>query len=579
MVLSGIIKLTGIALLHACGLCILCAPCFGQNSTDAFDVETGSIHPCLDAKKLPVAGCTPLANGPIRITRNALLRSDSAPGEARDHQAQDPLTTLQNDAKTYLDGRQYANVQAALTACPSSGCVIDMRENASASALNLGSFDPGSKAVTLLLGPYTYSVSTITLEKSLNITGNGTVLQSASTTNSPVFVLPQTNGTPASHVTLKNFQMLGASGNTSQDAFDLDCSQTMGDGLFYSLVQGITIQRFNGVAIRLRGPNSHFGSNTQFTTFQNIFVFRGPSATSGEALRLEGANSNLTFTECEFDGGITKNGTNIYLGVLKGGTDGYPESIHFHGITSQDADIAVAINGSVNIAFHGSHHEHIKTGAYLITSGTFNFGILIDSSYFAADGSYKRLGNGYLVNSASGSFRNHIIFTNNIFGQFGNAPDHVLLGEAQWTACGNFGPSIAFLPCQYTGQSMQAQSFQANQGVVQTKANISPGAGWGTGATITDVKGWTQTEQFTINSGSSSFSASPTISITFPTAFSEAPLCDLLVQDVKGSGGSILFNPTFSSGRMAQFTAETSGGLPFVPAAAENYKVLLRCGP
>jgi hypothetical protein len=545
MCFSPVFKVGGIVLLHACILCVESSSAFSINSSTA---ETASVQP------------------------------GSTPG-ALNTQTQEPIPMPGNDSKSYLDGRQYSNVQAALAACPSSGCIIDMRDDSRSSALNLGSFDPGSKAVTLLLGPYTYSVDTITLEKSLNITGHGTTLQSVSHNNSPVFVLPQANGTPASGVTLRNFQMLGAPGNTSQDGFDLDCSQTMGDGLFYSLIQGIIIQRFNGVSIRLRGPNSHFGSNTQFTTFQNITVFRGPSTTSGEALRIEGANSNLIFTECEFDGGMAKTGTNIYLGVLKGGTYAYPESIHFHGIISQDADIAVAINGSVNVDFHGSHHEHIKTGAYLITDGTFNFGVVIDTSYFAADGSYRKSGNGYLVNSASGSLRNYIIFTNNILGQFGNAPDHVLLGQAQWTACGNFGPSVIFQPCQFTGQNIQAQTFQANQGVAQTTTNISAGAGWGRDARITDVKGWTQTQQFVINSGDSSFSANPTITVTFPNPFTEPPLCDLLVQDIKGPGGSILFDPTVSSRQMAKFTAETPTGQPFIPTTGEHYKVLLRCGP
>jgi len=238
----------------------------------------------------------------------------------------------------------------------------------------------------------------------------------------------------------------------------------------------------------------------------------------------------------------------------------------------------VVINGGVNIDFHDSHHESIKTGGYLITNGTFNLGILIDRTYFAAD-SYINSGKGYLVNSASGSGSNQIVFTNNVFGQFGKPPDRVLVGDAQWTACGNFGPSVAFQPCQFVGQSIHAQNFQANEGNVQTKANISLGAGWGTGATITDLKGWTQTEQFTINSGSGAFSASPMISVAFPNEFSEPPLCDLLVQDVGGSGGPIIFNPTFSSKETITFIAETSGGQAFVPGAAERYKVLLRCGP
>lgn len=479
----------------------------------------------------------------------------------------------------HVDGTSYASANAALAACPSEGCVIDMRGNPSPAALNLGSFDPGSRPVTLLLGPYTYNVKTITLRSNFNVTGNRTTLQSVSTNNQPIFVLPQTNNAPASNVTLQSFRMLGAPGNTSQDGFDLDCSKTMGDGLFYSLIREITIQQFNGVSIRLRGPNNNFGSNNQFSIFENIFVFRGSSQTSGEALRLEGANSNLTFIDCELDGNTGEwVGTNIYLGVLKGGRDGYPLSVHFYGTISQNANIAVIINGSVNVDFHDSHHEAIKTGGYLITNGTFNLGVLIDRTYFAA-GSYNNSGKGYLVNSASGSVQNDIIFTNNVFGQFGSAPDNVLLGSAQWTACGNFGPSTTFQPCQFTGQAVQAANFQANQGKLQSSTNITLGPGWGSGARVTDVKGWTQTEQFTINSGSGSFATAPQVSVRFPNPFPQTPLCSLTAQDVAGNGGAILFNPTFLSGAMVTFTAETLAGSTFTAAANERYTVLMRCGP
>lgn len=499
----------------------------------------------------------------------------------RDAQVQEATDAgAQNHGVIHVDGTRYTSASAALAACPSEGCVIDMRGNPSPAALDLSSFDPRGLSVTLLLGPYTYKVETITLRSNLNITGNGTTLQSVSTNNQPVFVLPQTNNTPASNVTLQNFRMFGAPGNTSQDGFDLDCSETTGDGLFYSVVRGITIQHFNGVSIRLRGPNNSFRSNTQFTTFENIFVFRGASQTSGEALRLEGANSNLTFIECELDGNAGEwVGSNIYLGVLKGGRGGYPLSVHFYGTISQAADTAVVINGSVNLDFHNTHHEAIRTGGYLITNGTFNIGVLIDRTYFAADGSYNNSGEGYLVKSASGSVQNDIVFTNNVFGQFGRAPDNVLVGEAQWTACGNFGPSTTFQPCQFTGQAVQAANFQANQGKLQSSTNITLGPGWGSGARVTDVKGWTQTEQFTINSGSGSFATAPQVSIRFPSPFPQTPLCSLTAQDVAGNGGAILFNPTFLSGAMVTFTAETLAGSTFTAAANERYTVLMRCGP
>src|SRR5438552_848265 len=97
-------------------------------------------------------------------------------------------------------------VPAAIAACPNSGCVIyaiSPKVNR-----NLGSIDPGDKAITLYLGPYTYAVKQVTLRRALKIIGmgasggvvgsltcpaatscNGTTLQSVGG-NNPVFVNP-----------------------------------------------------------------------------------------------------------------------------------------------------------------------------------------------------------------------------------------------------------------------------------------------------------------------------------------------------------------------------------------------------
>ena len=96
--------------------------------------------------------------------------------------------------------------------------------------LNLGTLDPGTKAITIYLGPYTFTVKQITLRKGLKIIGmgasagplksptcttalpcNGTALQSTNG-NNPVFVLPQTSNMPATNVHLSGFRVFASSG-------------------------------------------------------------------------------------------------------------------------------------------------------------------------------------------------------------------------------------------------------------------------------------------------------------------------------------------------------------------------------
>jgi hypothetical protein len=133
-------------------------------------------------------------------------------------------------------------VSAAIASCPANGCIIyAVSPNVN---LNLGNIDPGFKAITIYLGPYTYTVKQVTLRKGLKIIGmgasggvngsvtcstaapcNGTTLQSVNG-NSPVFVIPQTNNDPATNVVLSGFRLYGSVGNTSEDGFLLDTSST-----------------------------------------------------------------------------------------------------------------------------------------------------------------------------------------------------------------------------------------------------------------------------------------------------------------------------------------------------------------
>lgn len=326
------------------------------------------------------------------------------------------------------------------TVCPSTGCTIYATSPNASRNLTTATFpvlDPNAKPVTLYLGPFTYNVTQIVLRSGLQIIGDSsTTLTSASTTNQPVFVLEQTtNNNAAQHVYLKNLHIQGAAGNTTQDAFFIDCSTTTNTGLWYSLFEDIFIQGFNGIGLHLRGRNDNYSAVNQFSTFINVTVFR---LGSGNAVRIEGANGALKFINGEFDGpGKAAGGTNIYVGSYGSNTFAYPFSVDFDGTTSQAANVAVNVNGCLNCRFANSHHEQLN-GGYLVSNGAGNTSLLIDHSYFAPDGSYVNGGSGYLVNVTGTAPNNSVVFSNNTFG---GTPDHVLSGPI--TAYASFGNSSA----------------------------------------------------------------------------------------------------------------------------------------
>lgn len=125
----------------------------------------------------------------------------------------------------------------------------------------------------------------------------------------------------------------------------------------------------------------------------------------------------------------------------------------------------------------------------------------------------------------------------------------------------------------------RALNFQANQGSACASGDFALGTGWGRGASVGSTSGYSQTCVFTITSGSGSFSSAPTFTFTFPNAFSNTLVCTADVQAVTGSGGAIIFNNTTPSATAPVFTATTSAGAAFTPAASETYKVVVRCGP
>jgi hypothetical protein len=298
---------------------------------------------------------------------------------------------MQNLANILFADQFSGGVPDAIKACPDAGCVI----YAYSPNVNpdLGTVDPGSKSVTLYLGPYTYKVTQITLRSSFKIIGMGgsTFLQSTDGSR-PVIVVPQAVNGAAQEVLLSGFHLYGAPGNTAQDAIFLDSSNYFNTGVWYSELRDIIITGFGGIGIHIKGTNADFSGITQFTEFNKVLVFRAKGA--GNALRIEGGSYELYFNDCEFDG--SGDGTNIFIGGRAPNRYAIPIDINFRGLTSQNAATAVEIDGGWALSFYSPHHEFVR-GVYLVHSDLGPVaGLTISDAGFQTSGTNS--GAGYLLN-------------------------------------------------------------------------------------------------------------------------------------------------------------------------------------
>jgi hypothetical protein len=410
-----------------------------STNTTATNAASSTSSATVTSAGSTIVSAVPTPTPPLSAVRTPnTVPKFAARGALEDSQIIDSngVVGMRNLANVLFADRFPNGVSDAITACPANGCVIyALSPNVN---LNLGYIDPGTKAVTIYLGPYTYTVNTITLRKGMKIIGmgasqsasgtavcsvaapcNGTALQSVGG-NNPMFVIPQTNDSPASNILLTGFRMYGAVGNTNQDGFFLDSSSTVNSGMWESVFEAIAVSGFAGTGIHIRSRNDNFSAGSQWLLFNNVVVLRTPGG--GNALRLEGAIFELRFVNCQFDGQTAGDGTNIYIGGLAGGTAGYPISLVFEGLVSQRAGLAVQIDGAVNLIFYGSHHE-LLTNGYQITNNT-NIGtrgVTIADSYFAGNVGING-GAGFDLNVATSNTFGVVFSHNQIFGP----PDSVV---------------------------------------------------------------------------------------------------------------------------------------------------------
>lgn len=348
-----------------------------------------------------------------------------------------PVCAQTSNAIVYADlntGMTYQAMIASSTLCPFPGCTI--YATSPNAGKDLGTIDPATidpvthnvvqKAVTIYLGPFTYTIDHIVMRSGLRIIGmgaawnsttvtQGTILQSTNTFNFPMFKLAQPGdpnaNAPTTDVYFYGFLLKGAANNTSQSGIFADCSPFnstgnvgTGAGLMSSTFEDLQFFNFTGSAILLNAPNNdslgRVLSANQFLSFRNIRAVR-PSGSSGPDLRMEGSEGQIDCTNCLLDGpGQAGDGwANVFIGNLGGGNL-TPYSIHFFNLTSQSANVAVQIQGAKHVTFVGSHHEALN-GGYLFTNEgpNLNKNILISNAFFA--GNVGMVSGGYTINANS----------------------------------------------------------------------------------------------------------------------------------------------------------------------------------
>lgn len=361
------------------------------------------------------------------------------------------LKNQQNKSILYVD--QYASWAAALADLPSVGGTLDGRSPSTPTAL--GTIDVGSTAaVTILLGPMTYTLDHFILRSGLTVIGmgvediQGTQIQAVGTSNQSPFILP-TSASPQSiqGVHISDFSLKATVGNTAQDGFFFDVSVgnlPAGSNLESSKFSQITFQNFKGAAIHLKGRIDTPSSVIQFNDFEliNIIIPTG-NTTIGSALRVEGTVAQNIFWNPAFGQTVVSGTTLVYLGVTNTSDTSGPYSNWFYGATIQGGDIGVLVNGCQACTFRDSHAEadkilfQVKTpttwhnnkllldggvangnvgtnsgaGRIIDASDTSNnFGTTVEFSHWALEGTPDKIASGVVAASA-------VVMRDNTFDQ------------------------------------------------------------------------------------------------------------------------------------------------------------------
>jgi len=484
-------------------------------------------------------------------------------------------------------------IQNAINALPPTGGTVDARNLDDPDGKGSTVIDPGTRVVTLLLGPYTYTIRQIVLRNSFKIHGSGqgkssenapvTLLQScASCGNIDAIVLPSA-GQPIQGVELDHFRLYPTPGNSSQHGLYL-VSSGAGGGIWYSNFHDICVgacgpgsPMFGGSDIVLDGTAAKGLGVIQFVNFTNVQAPRSAAGTGQYSLLIRGNVGQEDFRNCEFDGPVIgDSGTNIWIGDGVAGGVLMPNTLHFTELTCQMAGVCASLNGSWNVTFDHSHIENTKGTWVLnpgVTNGNVNVGIL--NSYIATSGNDS--GKGFIVKVASPPATASVNFTGNYVE---STPDTLFAGSvASINGINNFGmggnANHNIPSANRIVSALQVSSIQSNLGPNLGADEIASDDKWGTSAYINAIapQSTGQTARFTIHVGADSTAARPTVTVKFPVAFNTAPICTLDQHGGTQTNANVFFSQSQESTSATTFTFEGT------PTPRARIDVVMRCGP
>jgi hypothetical protein len=534
-----------------------------------------------------------IAAGQTAKAPPASAQSTAAPASAPTPRPELFATSINNVmfADQFPGADASEKIQNAINALPPNGGTVDARNLDDHSGAASTVIDAGPRAVTLLLGPYTYTIRQIVLRSSFKIHGLGegqsfdsapaTLLQSCrACANLDAMVLP-TVGQPIQGVELDHFRLYPAAGNISQHGFNF--ASTARGGIWSSEFHDLCVgackpdaEMFRGGDIVLDGTADGGSGVDQFLNFKNVQSPRSAGG-RGYGLLIKGNVGQVSFDNCEFDGPVIgDNGTNIWIGDGVAGLSLMPNTIHFMELTCQMAGVCASLNGSWNVTFDHSHIENTH-GTFLLnagaTNGNVNVGIL--NSYIATSGNNS--GDGYIVKVASPPNRASVNFSGNYVE---STPDHLFAGSVlSINGINNFGMggnvNANISSANRIASTLQVSSVQSNIGANLTAKDIVLDVHWGESPFISDLapQSTGQTAAFTIHVGSGSVSANPTLTVKFPIGFNTAPICTLDQHGGTQTNTNVFFAQSNASA--------TSTGFMFqgTPQASATINVVMRCGP
>jgi hypothetical protein len=362
------------------------------------------------------------------------LGSASAPWNAY-------LNILNGGTTIYLTGATdpYSGlISAALAALPSGGGTIDARA-AGVAAVAQGTITPIA-GVTILLGPYTYTFTKITLADSFQIIGAGAqncVIQASATTSVALFVGPGATGATITNCRFEGFSVWGPDGGSSTPAnynslhgFFLDASGAASSafgGVWSSVWRQISFGGFGGTDIYMKG---NLGIH-QYNSFYDISAFTNRGVTTA---------FTLTGTAGAASGGVT-----VYNGTITGGA-----ANAFAGVTFVVIDF-VANSGANN-------------GTFLATASTATTLTLANASGVAEThaGTATGIGSGQAVRIEGTNYQHNFYNVSmqgpngnsSIDGTSGNNPLLFIGGGATTTA---FPYGMQFYGCNINGRYILVQ--------------------------------------------------------------------------------------------------------------------------